>query len=251
MIDLGLSFPSIGGERCKKRQNDAAQVVGRYIWRMKRLLLLGLLWVFSATGFAQPHPYGNWLIYFGNAKISEKWSIWHEVQVRQYELVGEMEQLMLRTAINYHTTGNTWLSQGYARVGSWRYRPGSNIRDAAWEHRLYQQILLRQQLKNVFITHRYRLEERFLPDQFQLRFRYFLSVNVPLNKPKMEKGAVYAATYNEVFLRRPGPTFDRNRLYGGLGYVVDAGTRFEVAWMEQQYENRRRGQLQFVMFQTF
>jgi hypothetical protein len=205
----------------------------------------------ALPALAQPEPWGNWLIWFGNARINKHWSVWNEVQVRQFNLAGDMEQLMLRAAVNYHTASGAWLSQGYGRVGTWRYTPGTNEKTVAWEHRPYQQVLMRQQHGRVFLTHRYRVEERFLPDDFQLRFRYFLSLNIPLNKSGMDAGAWYATAYSETFLRYNNPTFDRHRLYGGIGYVKNKDLRFELAWMEQQLETRRRGQLQLVVFRTF
>lgn len=202
---------------------------------------------------AQPANSGNWLIWFGNARISQNWSIWNEIQVRQYNVAGDMEQLMLRAAVNYHTKNGVWISQGYGRINTWKYIPGSDTKSSFWEHRSYQQLLLRQTYDGVFLTHRYRMEERFFQNKFELRFRYFLSANIPLNLEKMEPGAVYLSAYSEIFLRekRSNDVFDRNRLYGGLGYVLNKDVRLEAAWMEQQFQTSRRGQLQLVVFKTF
>ena len=37
----------------------------------------------------------------------------------------------------------------------------------------------------------------------------------------MDAGAVYASAYNEIFLDLQSPTFDRNRVYGAMGYVIN------------------------------
>ena len=94
------------------------------------------------------------------------------------------------------------------------------------EHRIYQQFITKQKLGRVLVQHRYRIEERFLKDDFQMRFRYFLGINIPINKKTMEKNTVYLSTYNEVFINAVSPLFDRNRLYGAIGYMIHKNIRF-------------------------
>ena len=55
---------------------------------------------------AQSSVFGNWLIYFGDKKINNKFNWHHEVQYRNFNFLGDTEQLLLRTAIGYNLTEN-------------------------------------------------------------------------------------------------------------------------------------------------
>lgn len=56
--------------------------------------------------FEQPGDPGNWFIYFGDKKIDQKWNWHHEIQYRNFNFIGDMEQLLLRTGIGYNLTEN-------------------------------------------------------------------------------------------------------------------------------------------------
>jgi len=217
------------------------------------LILRSVLVVLIAFNFsiavAQRSDAGNWFIYFGNQSISKKWNWWNEVQYRNYNFAGDLQQLLLRTGIGYNLTeNNNNILLGYGFIHSQRYLPGTNNKSGSNEHRLYQQFITRQHYGRVFIQHRYRAEERFLPGDFQFRLRYFLSFNIPLNNKTLSKNTVYLSAYNEVFLNAESPVFDRNRLYGSIGYVINKNFRMEAGFMAQTLENTNRNQFQLVLF---
>ncbi|MBK8568140.1 MAG: DUF2490 domain-containing protein [Saprospiraceae bacterium] len=64
----------------------------------------------------------------------------------------------------------------------------------------------------------------------------------------MTKGTVYLSAYNELFVNAKTPIFDRDRLYGGIGYAVTPTLRFETGLMYQLFETRKRPQWQVVCF---
>jgi hypothetical protein len=64
----------------------------------------------------------------------------------------------------------------------------------------------------------------------------------------MTDKTVYASAYNELFINAASPVFDRNRLYGALGYVINKSFRVEAGFMTQTLENSFRHQFQFVVF---
>ncbi|TDD95754.1 DUF2490 domain-containing protein [Flavobacterium cellulosilyticum] len=202
-------------------------------------------------GFAQKSDIGNWLIYIGNQKINKNWSIHNEIQYRSYNLIDDTNQLLLRTGIGYNLTeNNNTILLGYGFINTQKYVPISDDKLAINEHRIFQQFINRQRFNRLYIQHRYRIEERFLPNDFQMRFRYFLGVNVPLNKETMDKNAFYLSAYNEVFINTENPLFDRNRLYGALGYVINENIKIEAGFMAQTVENSNRNQFQIAIFNT-
>jgi Protein of unknown function (DUF2490). len=58
----------------------------------------------------------------------------------------------------------------------------------------------------------------------------------------------YASAYNEIFLHLDNPVFDRNRVYGALGYVINKNMRIEAGYMNQIQENKNRGQVQIGFY---
>jgi hypothetical protein len=229
--------------------------------KITSLFLICLLFTVR-TVYAQVSDTGNWLIYFGNQNFANNKWVWHnELQYRNYNFIGNQEQLLLRTGVGrYLTENNNLLSFGYAFINT---RPLSlqndivDVNEAGefQEHRIWQQFLTRQIVGRVILTHRYRFEQRFFEgDDFRMRYRYFLGANVPLNKPKMESQTFYLSLYNEVFINSNNTDnpaiFDRNRLFGAMGYQMRPGLRFEVGIMRQSVNNSAfsRNQLQLVIF---
>lgn len=215
----------------------------------KCFVFMALLMRFSTVSFAQKSDAGNWFVYLGSQKINNKWNWHNEVQYRNYNFIGDLNQLLLRTGIGYNLSeNNNNILLGYGFINTQRYLPNSDVKVGTNEHRIFQQFITRQNFDRVFIQHRYRLEERFLPNVFQMRFRYFLGLNVPINNKTMSKNTLYASVYNEFFINGQKPIFDRNRLYGALGYVINTHLKVEAGFMAQTLENTNRNQFQIVLF---
>lgn len=216
---------------------------------MKKLKLIVLTICFYNLAFCQKSDTGNWFMYFGNQKINQRWNWHNEVQYRNYNFIGDTNQLILRTGIGYNLTeDNNNILLGYGFVATQKYLPNSDQKIDSNEHRFYQQFITRQRFGCVFIQHRYRIEERFLQDDFKVRFRYFLGLNIPLNKKTMDKNTIYLSAYNEIFINAESPLFDRNRLYGAVGYVVHKSIKIEAGFMSQTLENSNRNQFQIAIF---
>ena len=207
------------------------------------------LLLFTIALHAQKSNTGNWFIYFGNQKINNKWNWHNEVQYRNFNFMGDLSQLLVRTGIGYNLTeNNNNILLGYGFINSQKYLSNSNEKVGTNEHRVFQQFITRQSFNNVFLQHRYRIEERFLPNDFQMRFRYFLGINIPINKPRLEKNAYYFSAYNEIFINAQQNIFDRNRLYGAIGYIFNKNIKMEAGYMAQTLESTNRNQFQIVIF---
>jgi hypothetical protein len=216
---------------------------------MRVIKLFILLICFCNSSFSQNSEVGNWFIYFGNQKINKKWNWHNELQYRSFNFIDDPNQLLLRTGIGYNLTeNNNNLLMGYAFVNSQKYLPNLDQKTSSNENRIYQQFITRSIIGRVFLQHRYRIEERFLPNDFQLRFRYFLGMNIPLNKKTLDKNVFYLSTYNEIFINAESPLFDRNRLYGAIGYVINKDFKIETGFMAQTLEKSNRNQFQIVIF---
>ena len=214
----------------------------------KRLAMVALIvgLMLPSVAQSQDSNLGNWLIYIGSKKLNQKWNIHNEVQYRNYDAVGDLEQLLLRTGLGYTFNDNkNNILLGYGYILSENYVGNTNEKVSVNEHRIFQQFTSKQKIGSVKLSHRYRFEQRFVESDYKMRFRYFLGVNVPLTTK------YYASAYNEIFINSKSAVFDRNRIYGGIGYHLNKNTRLEFGYMNQLFENGKRDQLNVIAFVNF
>ena len=201
-----------------------------------------------SSSYAQESDLGDWLIFIGNKKINEKFNFHHEVQYRNYDAIADLEQLLLRTGIGYNLTNNANFLLGYGFIHSENYVDGLDEKVEVNEHRIFQQFITKQKLGKFGLQHRYRFEQRFVEDDFKIRFRYFLGLSHPLWTNEENGHQLYASMYNEIFLNGEQTVFDRNRLYGGLGYKLNPKLKFEVGYMNQFFNQAGRDQINLFCF---
>jgi len=200
------------------------------------------------TVWAQEEDFGKWLVYFGNQKINNKWLFQSDVQYRFNQTPEQKSQLLLRAGLGYNLTeANNNILLGIAYIES-NLLEGDVTMPSTNEKRIYQQYLYKQKRNNLFITHRVRMEERFLADDFGLRSRYFLSLQKPLNGKLLNRRSIYASCFNELFLDIKNQKFDRNRLYAGIGFGVSNDIRLETGYLIQAQKNSTRGQFQLIVY---
>jgi hypothetical protein len=195
----------------------------------RTFLLLGFIVVINNSVIGQSNNIGTWFVYFGNQKINDKWNIQSDFQYRDYRFLGQRNQFLARAGLGYNLKPqNHNLLLGYAYIATDAYDEFDNNTSTKIEHRIYQQYLYKNKIGTNSLTHRFRLEERFFPNEFGLRARYFISLQKPLGSKTIAKGNTYLSAYNELFVDIKDPKFDRNRLYGGLGYGITESLRIET-----------------------
>lgn len=213
---------------------------------MYRIILLCI--VFSNFVVAQPtrsKDEGIWFMYFGQSKLNKDWGIHHEVQYRSHQLLPNTEQILLRVGVNRFIDEQNSLSIGYANIQN--YPPDTPLNQPNLkEHRIWQQAIFRHKLGKTGIEHRYRFEQRWLNNQdMRLRSRYRVSAT------RVLKDKVFVSAYNELFMGNDPISYDRNRLYGALGYQLDKNTNLQVGLMRQQTAASSKMYAQIAFFQTF
>jgi hypothetical protein len=217
---------------------------------MKNLIVIIL--ITPITLLAQENDFGNWIIYLGNKKINEKFN-WHqEAQYRNFNFIGNTEQLLLRTGLGYNLSeNNNNILLGYGFIYSEPYIENINKKTSFSEHRIYQQFITRQAFSRFSLQHRYRLEQRFFENDFRFRLRYFLAVNIALNNKEWMNKTFYLSAYNEIFINTEQNYYDRNRLYGGIGYLFSKYIKAEIGVMNQTTTKVSRNQLNIFTFINF
>ncbi len=200
----------------------------------------------------QESDIGNWLIYIGDKKINDRFNWHHEVQYRSFNFIGDTEQLLLRTGLGYNLSeNNNNILLGYGFIYSEPYVKNTDVKTKNTENRIYQQFITRQAFGRLSLLHRYRFEQRFLENDFKLRLRYFLALNMALNHTELSDKTFYLSAYNEIFVNTEQNYFDRNRLYGGMGYKFSKNIKIEIGVMNQTTASDSRNQLNILTFVNF
>ena len=223
--------------------------------------IIAIALLFSCNSlFSQEDQLGSWYMYFYSAKLKEsKFGLQGDVQYRNNNIVGDLEQLLLRSGLTYNPRNtNVTLTLGIANITTGVFGDSNETTN---ENRIYQEVLIPQKIgERIYLSHRFRYEQRFVENQdFRTRYRYNIFMNIPINKKKLTKNAIYIAFYNELFLNgqknignnRRVNVFDRNRFYMGLGYAFTDKLRVQTGYMNQSLENFTKNQLQFSIHHNF
>jgi len=225
----------------------------------RNFILAGIVCFLPVTLLvAQQNIHTGWLASFNTFSLNNKWSVHLDVQMRSTDELSQIQTILLRPGINYHLNKKQVITAGYAYIPN-RYVSSTDTELLA-EHRLWQQFIIMQPVKKLPVQHRFRFEERFIPQpavnnsndlftkdySFSTRFRYFLRGVIPLKRQTgaFEKG-MFTAIQNEVFLNATnqdatnGQTFDQNRLYLAIGYRLAKQFDMEAGYMWQFVERRQ------------
>lgn len=223
-------------------------------------ICLSVLWVTPAVAQVDEDQLGAWYMYFFNKSFDDsRFGLQGDLQYRNWDLGGDLEQLLLRGGMTWRPASLDMLvTLGYANITSGEFGPGD---DTVNEDRVYQEALIPQKLgERVFLRHRFRYEQRWVDNQdFRTRYRYALFMDIPLNQSDLKKGAWYLAFYNELFINgqrdigdgRSVELYDRNRTYGALGYSLSDSLRVQGGYMYQHSDTVRKGQLQVSLHHSF
>lgn len=221
---------------------------------MKNYLILILL-VFSTTkSKAQiTRDYANhlnaWAMYFSNHALSEKWGLHAEAQFRRNEGFKNPQQLLLRTGLNYYFNKQATGTIGYCFVETYPYGEFP-VKTSFPEHRIWEQIQLKNTISKWELIHRFRLEQRFvnLPigqdsagfifkNTYSNRFRLLHRISLPFKGSEIIDKAFYASAYLELFInfgKNVGLNIlDQNRAYLALGYKIPKIGRVEIGYLNQ------------------
>jgi len=190
----------------------------------------------------------GWFMFYGDHKLSPTWGVHTEFQARRYNVITAPQQLVLRLAANYSLSSTSMVALGYGFVKSHPYgdfpAPGDSH-----EHRIYEQLQLQGKLSRIALSHRYRLEQRWVENLslgqylYQNRVRYQLRGTVPLQGPTLDPKEVFVSAYDEIFIgfgNNVPNIFDQNRTYAAAGYKLSKEASVEGGYMLQILQQRNQ-----------
>ncbi len=210
----------------------------------------------STTSFGQQNRIIDrnaigWYVYNGDHKLSKRWELHTEYQWRRVELIRSWQQSLARMGLAYKLTEQVKLGGGYTFFTTFPYGdyPVADAGVPTIENRTHQDIQLSSNAGRLELSHRFRLEQRWLGQgddtnprriadwEYQNRVRYQVSGTVPLKGVTIDDGEWYVNFFDELFIgfgRNVGQNvFNQNRISGGLGYQVSDGFKIELNYLNQ------------------
>lgn len=192
----------------------------------------------------------SWAVYVGAPKLSDHWSLHLEMQVRRSHLGLNNMQLLPRAGVNYHLNNMAFVTLGYAFVETYPYGEFA-VKFAFPEHRVWEQLQLKNAVGHFDLTHRFRLEQRWvsLPqyldsmgqhykETYYHRIRLLHRFAIAIGNKVIEDNTFYFTAGDELFInfgKNVGfNILDQNRAFAGLGYKLSGQKgKVELAYMNQ------------------
>jgi len=191
-----------------------------------------------------------WLTYTGTHSLSAKWGLYTEYQFRRADLGVNWQQSLARIGVEYKWNDQLSSTIGYGHIITYPYGdfPVAHFNT---EHRAWQQFVVSTKFSKVALQHRYRLEQRWVEKwkkgdeddwtrdgfSYSNRIRYRLLATIPLNRAVMEKGTVFAALSDELFVQFGENIrfniFDQNRIVAAVGYQFSPRGNVQLGYLNQ------------------
>ncbi len=178
-----------------------------------------------------------WINTYGNIRISKKlfWIAQTHFRFEETEDVkffGQVAQIYNRHAINYFFSKKFNMSLGgVLRINVNTNEILENERSAVPEWRIWHEYQFAVPLSRIMAYHRVRIEHRWTQGfnenssyAFRNRWRYMISLKIPVNKPKLGPRTFYIGPEAELIMQSGKPVIDSPmedlRLHTSFGYII-------------------------------
>ncbi len=191
-----------------------------------------------------------WLVYLGDHALSpgSRTSLHLESQVRRGDLGANWQQQLLRAGLTRSLSPGVRATGGYAFVRTHPYGEAP-VRTTFPEHRTWQQLTLAHGAGPLAMSHRYRLEQRWIgmmdlaePThvaswRYTNRIRYMLRASLPVAGEANRAGHTYLTGSGELLTSFGRAVqlnvFDQSRLAAAVGRHFTPSLRVEVGYLQQ------------------
>jgi hypothetical protein len=217
-------------------------------YKLKILVVLFPLFAFGQTTEKEVnHQIQSWISLNNTLKFNEHWALLEDFHIRRNDFIKDDSFYFVRSAISYMPNTKIAIAMGYGHM--WVAPSKPNWNTFSNENRIYQQVQLNSKIGNVAILQRLRNEQRWQQKiandewtgdlRFTNRFRYLVSINIPVFKKKTMPSLVIADEIlvhfgNEVVYN----TFDQNRIFIGIKQAINPKLSYDFGYMnvyQQKY----------------
>lgn len=205
--------------------------------------------VAQTTPWISRHQNAVWLGTFVDQPLNPRWALWFDGQWRRLDAGQQPQQVLIRPGVLFTVAPGVRLGAGYGYVATAPYG-ALPIAHPTREHRSWQQLSLSHTVGSVSVSHRYRLEQRWVtalrPNDAALtrvaarptyanRARYMGRVQGPLSPIRVKGRPLLAFAWDELLMPIGGGgaslQVTQNRAAVGIGLPLDARQRLEIGYM--------------------
>lgn len=203
-----------------------------------------------------------WGQLFTTVEVASRWDVLAEGQWRRTGGIKDPQQNLYRGAVQYRPNEQVSAAVGYGYIETFAYGDYPIAPNGTFpEHRVYEQVVLKQAVSKLAMAHRFRVEQRWLGQRAPMaerkienwtylnRFRYQLRLQHPL----LTAGSttLYGGAADELFIgagRNVGANvFDQNRIQLFLGAKLSKHLAIEGGYINQTVMQGRRVASQTIM----
>ncbi len=186
---------------------------------------------------------GAWFGLYTKYHFNDKWAYYGEYHVRRKDGFDKMAQIYLRFGANYKITKYLDVTAGFVNPYYWAPNPeDKNIDKVVPQYRAWEQAVLATPFDHIKVFHQLRLEQRYRrsyikgsPFKLTHRFRYKLTIYVPLNHQDFTPKTLFLSLYNEIFIQAGKSVIynhlEDNRAFIGLGYNLSHDLQIQSGYM--------------------
>lgn len=182
---------------------------------------------------AQNDKLGSWDITNLSLSLNKKFTLWLETQTRSQQLTSDFYYHEFKGGIQYKLQDKATIMVGtgdyktYSTPGSFK----TPMQVKEW--RVWEQLVISNNINRVKLEHRYRIEQRWLNGEFANRFRYRINPIIPINHASVIPKTFYLSAFDEVFFTNNAPFFMRNRFFAGAGFQFSKVVATQAGWIRQ------------------
>lgn len=215
-----------------------------------RFVIVMFCLVMPLLGYTQNQPsatdkVGAWYMFDANHQIGEKLYIKTGFQLRSFEVLDNLNLLFYHSGFLYKPTTKLTLTLGYIYLDIDRTYIISG-ENHLYENRPYEQLIYNHKPFNIPITHRVRVEHRFLnfnhEHTSQHRIRYLIGTRIKINE------TLFAYLNEEIFINFEDDVFRENRLSTGLGINISKSNHIRVGFLNHEINRQNLNRIQIGLF---
>jgi hypothetical protein len=206
----------------------------------------------TETALGQNQALGSWSVLNVKYKLHEKWSVFAEAQLGSLRFYDDFYFHDLKGGVSYKINANV---NATLTAGDYdTFREGGNfvLPRVNNEFRIWPQLIVLQPFRKFKVEHRYRADFRFTSNGYRNRYRYRLSIILPLGKEKSGYPHFQLCAGNELFFTDKGPYFERNRVLCFLNCKISKNTALLAGFMHQfDYKLTKQSSQDFLLLGVF
>jgi hypothetical protein len=216
----------------------------------------------SGTDWETREQDAMWVGAYLEQPVGKTLSLWFDGQWRRMDLGARPQQLLLRPGVYLELAPGVKVGGGYAYIATAPYGTFP-IPSPLREHRAWQDLLLSHPAGSVGVSHRFRLEQRWVnpvvngvdgPTTYANRIRYRARGNANLGTLAIGGQPVYGFAWNELLMPLGGTgqrfTIGQNRATAGIGFTLSGTMKTEVGYMNlyNAYPSRRANEVNHTLW---